>query len=138
MSKKEVSPFWTLIIYAPIVLGVTAWTWRSGRLVWPDAFILQSLMAVVVIWLIGFKYFGGTMVRPVWKIPGKLAFTVFFSYLLFVWIGPWAWLFILSHQALGFIGHVVICRRHGINWRNCEPREKYLELTTKWARGDFS
>jgi hypothetical protein len=58
--------------------------------------------------------------------------------MLLLWVGPYALIFIIGHQLLGGIGHFWICRKHGINWLTCEPEEKYLELTEKWARGDFS
>lgn len=100
----------------------------------PDTALLAATSGAAVIWLIGVQWFGGRFVRPKWKLPGKLIVYLTASYLLWAWIGPWSLIFIVGHQALGWIGHIVICRQNGIDWRTSEPKEKYLEATERWAR----
>jgi hypothetical protein len=39
---------------------------------------------------------------------------------------------------MGFIFHLKICKKHGINWISCEPREKYIALQEKWAKGEIN
>ena len=90
------------------------------------------------IWLIGYQFFGGRFVRPKWKQPGKLVAYLGISFLMLHWFGYYALLFIVGHQLIGMIGHVMICKKHGIDWKTSRPEEKYLALTEKWAQGDFS
>lgn len=96
------------------------------------------LALALVIWCVGYVFFGGRFVRPKWKQPGKLLAYLAISWGLLLWVGHYALIFIVGHQAIGAIGHYRICKKHGIDWRTCQPEEKYLALTEKWARGDFS
>lgn len=92
----------------------------------------------LVNWSLGYHFFGGRFVRPKWKRPGKLIAYLVISWGLLIWIGHFALIFIVGHQLLGAIGHFTICKKNGIDWRTCQPEEKYIALTEKWARGDFS
>jgi hypothetical protein len=60
------------------------------------------------------------------------------SYILLIWVRHYALIFIIGHQALGGLGHYMICRKYGIDFWTCRHEEKYQALTEKWARGDFS
>lgn len=96
------------------------------------AFGLASLL-----WIAGY-FHTGRLVRPKWKIPGKYVFYVGVSVALAWWLGPWCLLFIVLHPLIGLLFHIRVCQKHGIDWRTVQPREKYMELQEKWARGDFS
>lgn len=95
------------------------------------------LIISVVIWLLGYLH-TGRFVRPKWKIPRKCIFYVGISFVLVSWLGHWALPFIIGHPLVGLLFHTKICKEHNIDWRTCEPKEKYLELQEKWARGDFN
>ena len=94
-------------------------------------------LLAIVIWFIGF-FHAGKYVRPIWKIPGKFLFYIAISYALSYWYEQWSLIFILGHPLIGLIFHINACKKNGINWINCEPKNKYLELQEKWAKGDFS
>lgn len=94
------------------------------------------LLAALVIWTLGY-FHNGKFVRPKWKIPGKLLFYTGVSWALAHWFGHWALPFLIGHPLLGLVFHIRICKKHSINWKNCEPGEKYLSLQEKWAKGDF-
>lgn len=79
--------------------------------------VLTNLSIALAIWLVGFALF--------------LLVTVGLSF----WFGYWALIFVIGHPALGVGGHIGWCRKHGINWLTCEPRDRYLELRP-WAQGD--
>jgi hypothetical protein len=98
---------------------------------------IYYLISTVLIWLLGY-FHNGKFVRPKWKIPGKFFFYVGVSFALVYWFKHWALLFIIGHPLIGFLFHLNICSKHSINWRTCEPRDKYLALQEKWAKGDFS
>jgi len=93
------------------------------------------LLIALVLWLAGY-FHTGKYVRPKWKIPGKLFFYLAVSTGLVYYFDYYALLFILGHPLLGLLFHIRICKKHHINWINCEPREKYIELQEKWARGE--
>lgn len=97
-----------------------------------------QMAAAGLLWSVGFVGFGGRFVRPRWKAIGKGIAFVTFGFFLLVWLGPWAWPLLILHQGLGMLGHVILCRRHGINWRTVQPRHKYTELMQKWGQGDLS
>ena len=97
---------------------------------------LIYLLIAACIWFVGY-FHNGRFVRPKWKIPGKFIFYMGVSFALVHWFGHWGLLFIVGHPLIGLIFHVNVCRKNDINWVTCEPREKYLELEEKWAKGDF-
>lgn len=97
---------------------------------------LIYLTIAIVIWLAGY-FHTGRFVRPKWKIPGKFIFYIGVSYALVHFLDYWALLFIILHPLLGFVFHYKVCKSHDIDWLTCEPRDKYLELQEKWAKGDF-
>ncbi|MBK6263409.1 hypothetical protein JKA74_00065 [Marivirga sp. S37H4] len=98
---------------------------------------IAYLLLATAIWFAGY-FHNGRFVRPKWKIPGKFVFYVGVSFALTYWFGHWALIFILGHPIIGLIFHTKVCRENNINWLSCEPREKYLELQEKWAKGDFT
>lgn len=52
-------------------------------------------------------------------------------------VGYYALLFIVGHPLIGLIFHIQACKKHNINWKNCQPVAKYMELQEKWAKGEF-
>lgn len=94
-----------------------------------------SLLALTL-WVIGY-FHTGKYVRPKWKIPGKLLFYMSVSAILIYYFHLYSLFFIIGHPLLGLIFHISVCRKHGIDWVNCEPKEKYLELQEKFAKGEF-
>ena len=137
-GKRAPSPLISVLLYGTLIGAVLLWSPILQRGLVPEPRQLAFLGGALLLWLFGYQFCGGRFVRPRWKQLGKLVVYLLFSWLLLRWMGSWALLFILGHQALGMLGHVVICRKHGIDWRTCQPEEKYLALTEKWARGDFS
>jgi len=97
--------------------------------------IIYTAIAILI-WFAGY-FHTGRFVRPKWKIPGKLIFYVAVSFGLVHWFGHWGLIFIIGHPLIGLIFHMRVCKKHDIDWRSCEPREKHLELQEKWAKGDF-
>lgn len=95
------------------------------------------LFITVLIWFAGY-FHTGRFVRPKWKIAGKFIFYTTVSFALANWFAYWALLFIIGHPLVGLIFHIKACRKNGINWLTCEPREKYMALQEKWAKGNFS
>lgn len=95
------------------------------------------LLLSILIWFVGY-FHNGRFVRPRWKILGKFIFYVGVSFVLVRWFDHWGLIFILGHPVLGLIFHTKVCRAHDINWLTCQPREKYIELQQKWAKGDFA
>lgn len=92
-------------------------------------------MAVAVVLQVGLCLLFGRFVAPRWKILGKLVFFFAIAITLSLWVGHWSLLWIIGHPALGVGGHVYWCRKHGIDWLTCEPRDRYLELRP-WAAAD--
>ena len=99
-----------------------------------DSVLLINLAVALAIWLAGFALFG-RFIAPRWKVVGKLLFFLLVTGLLTAWLGYWALVWAVGHPALGVGGHVWWCRKHGIDWLRCQPRERYLELRP-WAQGD--
>lgn len=98
---------------------------------------LMYLCFAILIWIAGY-FHNGRYVRPKWKIPGKFIFYVGVSFALIYWLGHWSLIFILGHPLIGFLFHIKVCKENNINWISCEPKEKYIKLQEKWAKGDFS
>ena len=128
----------TILIYALVGLAAMLLFQFTELQVNTEPYQFYYLGLALLIWLFGYQFAGGRFVLPKWKRPGKLIAYLFFSWLLLQWIGHYALIFIIGHQLIGIIGHVLICRKHDINWRTCQPEEKYRALMEKWARGDFS
>lgn len=95
------------------------------------------LIAAVLIWAFSYRYFGGRFVRPKWKLAGKFIAYLMISFVLLLKVGHYALIFIIGHQALGGVGHYYICKKYNIDFWTCQPEEKYLEVTQKWASGNF-
>lgn len=95
------------------------------------------LPAAALIWITGY-FHTGKYVRPRWKIPGKFVFYMTVSVLLIFYTGYFSLIFIIGHPLIGLIFHIRACRKHKINWVNCQPVDRYIELQEKWAGGDFN
>ena len=98
---------------------------------------LPYLLAAFLIWGLGYLH-SGRFVHPRWKIPAKFFFYMGVSGILTYYVGAYSLLFIILHPLIGLVFHIRACKKHGINWVNCQPRENYLALQEKWGRGDFS
>jgi len=94
------------------------------------------ILLAMTIWLSGY-FHTGKFVRPKWKIVGKFIFYVAISSLLSYWFSYFSLVFIIGHPLIGLIFHIRVCQKHQINWKNCQPQEKYLALQEKWAKGEF-
>ena len=92
------------------------------------------LLLAAIIWLISFRLFGGKFIRPKWKQPGKFIVYMTMSFVLLTLAGSYALIFIIGHQATGGIYHYMICKKHNIDFRTCQPEEKYLEVMEKWIK----
>lgn len=93
-----------------------------------------DLAIALLLWLAGFAIFG-RFIAPRWKIPGKLAFYLGVAALLSWLAGHWSLIWIVGHPLLGIAAHIVWCRRHGIHWFTCQPRDTYLRLRPWAAEG---
>ena len=100
--------------------------------------LIYYLALAAVIWGLSYRFFGGRFVRPKWKQAGKFIAYILISSVLLLWVGHYALIFIIGHQALGGIGHYMICKTYNIDFWTCQPEEKYLEVTEKWAKGNFT
>ncbi len=98
---------------------------------------LIYLVVAVLVWLAGY-FHNGRFVRPKWKIPGKFLFYVGLAFLMTHWYLHWALLFIIGHPLIGLLFHYKVCKKNQINWLTCQPRDKYLEIQEKWAKGKFN
>ncbi len=98
--------------------------------------LLLTLLALCL-WVPGY-FHTGRFVRPRWKISGKFIFYMSISFALAYWFGYYSLIFILGQPLLGLVFHIKVCKKHQINWLTCEPKEKYLALQEKWAKGDFT
>lgn len=92
------------------------------------------LSVAIMIWTAGFLVFG-RFIAPRWKVGGKLTIYLFISALLVKAFGAYSLLWIVGHQLLGVGGHIWWCRKNGIDWLTCRPRDKYLALRP-WAIDD--
>jgi len=128
----------TISFYGIVIVFILIWSPWNNEQFSIELYHYLYLSLALVIWLVGYHFFGGRFIRPKWKIPGKLIAYLLISTCLLIWIGHFALIFIIGHQLSGGIGHFIICKKHGIDWKTCQPEEKYLELTEKWAKGDFS
>ena len=93
-----------------------------------------DLVVGLVLWLIGFGIFG-RFIAPRWKVFGKLIFYLAVTLGLSLLVGHWSLIWIIGHPLLGVVGHVWWCKKNGIHWLTCTPREKYLSLRP-WASND--
>lgn len=98
---------------------------------------IYYLIISICIWLLGFIH-NGKFIRPKWKILGKFIFYTGVSLPLVGLFDHWALLFIIGHPFIGFLFHIKVCKENKINWLTCEPKDTYLKLQEKWAKGDFS
>lgn len=96
--------------------------------------MIFHLTLAMSLWAIGFLLFG-RFIAPRWKVAGKLAFYLVVAALLSYFAGPWSLIWIVGHPFLGIGGHIWWCRKHGINWVSCQPRDTYLALRP-WAADD--
>ncbi len=128
----------TIIFYSIVVIAAALFFFISKTELKIEAYHFYYLILAVIIWLLGYRYFGGRFIRPQWKKAEKFFAYIFISFVLLAIVGHYALIFIIGHQLLGGVGHFMICKKHGINWRTCQPEEKYIALTEKWAKGDFS
>lgn len=79
----------------------------------------------------------GRVVRPKWKLPGKIARYLLISGVLAYFFGAWSLIYIFGDVLLALAFHTWVCRKHDINWWTLEPEDRYIALTEKWARGEF-
>lgn len=126
----------TGILYAILLFAFV--TWVPINLNEIETYQYYYLGLALVIWCVSYRLFGGRFVRPHWKKPGKLVAYLTISLGLLIWVKHYALIFIVGHQLLGGVGHFMICKKHDIDWWTCQPEEKYVALTEKWAKGEFS
>lgn len=138
MKTQPPSPIWSVTIYSIVILTAVALLWNRVPTFRPDAALMVDLGWAAALLSVGFLFFGGRFVKPTWKLYGKMFAFMTLSYFLFIWLGNWAWPWLILHQGIGWVFHIIICNRYGINWVAIEPRQKYLTLIEKYGRGDFS
>ena len=127
----------TLLLYAALLIALMLWSPWGEDFENVRQYHFYYLLAAAVIWLLGFKLFGGRFIRPKWKIPGKLIGYMMLSFIALILFGHYALIFIIGHQAIGGVGHYLICKNNNIDFWTCEPESKYLAVTEKWAKGSF-
>lgn len=124
----------TLIYYGVILTALMIWSQWAENFEKIETFHFYYLILAAIIWFFSFRFFGGRFVRPKWKQTGKFIAYMTISFVLLILVGHYALIFIVGHQALGGIGHYMICKKYGIDFWTCQPEEKYLEVTEKWAK----
>jgi hypothetical protein len=127
----------SFVLYSILLFAVTAWLVFIKKDLYVETYQYFYFVLAIGIWFLSYNYFGGRFIRPKWKKVGKLIAYLFISSVLLISIGHYALIFLFGHQLLGGIGHLIICKKNGIDWRTCQPEEKYLALTEKWAKGNF-
>lgn len=128
----------SIVLYSLLFFGFVTWlVFMQSDLIIEKYHFFYFLLSVGV-WFLSYRYFGGRFIRPQWKKVGKLFAYLIIASILILSIGHYSLIFIIGHQLLGGVGHFMICKKHGIDWKTCQPEEKYIELTEKWAKGDFS
>ena len=128
----------TLVLYSILLFAVAAWLFFIKNDLSVETYHYFYFLLAIAIWFLSYHYFGGKFIRPKWKKAGKLFAYLLISVVLLLSIGHYALIFIFGHQLLGGIGHIIICKKNGIDWQTCQPEERYIALTEKWAKGDFS
>jgi hypothetical protein len=126
-----------IIVFVVLFTALIIWLHLSKNAEYIETYHLYYLVLAAIIWIICFRFFGGRFVRPKWKQTGKFISYITISFVLLTLFGLYALIFIVGHQAVGGIGHYVICKKHDIDFWTCKPEEKYLSVTEKWAKGDF-
>ena len=128
----------TFLLYGVLLAALIVWSpWgKNGEHI--EVFHFYYLLLAVIIWGLSYRFFGGRFVRPKWKQAGKLVAFLILSFVLLTLVGHYALIFIVGHQALGGIGHYMICKQHNINFWTCQPEEKYLEVTERWAKDNVA
>ncbi|WP_347926140.1 hypothetical protein [Pontimicrobium sp. SW4] len=101
-----------------------------------SAYQIVYIVLSVTIWFIGFFHIG-KYVKPIWKRYSKFVFYFGMSILLIFWVKHYSLIFIVGHQVLGLVFHIKACKKHDIDWKTCEPKDKYLELHEQWGKGKF-
>ncbi|MBX2974551.1 MAG: hypothetical protein KF721_00365 [Ignavibacteriaceae bacterium] len=128
----------SIVLYSLLFFGFVTWlVFMQSNLIIEKYHFFYFILSVGV-WFLSYHYFGGRFIRPQWKKVGKLFAYLIISSILILSIAHYSLIFIIGHQLLGGVGHFMICKKHGIDWKTCQPEEKYIELTEKWAKGDFS
>lgn len=130
------------IIYAIVIYSILGFLMFMAFYLTGKEFKLETYQffyigAAALIWGAGFMICGGKHIRPKWKQSGKLISYLIFTTILLIWVGHYAVIFIIGHQMIGWVFYYKICKEHGIDWKTCEPADKYLALMEKWGRGDF-
>lgn len=92
------------------------------------------LFIAAVVQLLLFALFG-RFVAPRWKAYGKVGFYFLITWILATSLGWWSLIWIIGHPALGVFAHSFWCRKNGIDWLTCQPRDEYLRLRP-WAAAD--
>jgi len=128
----------SILFFGVAIVALILWSpWgKNGEKI--ETYHLYYLLLAAGIWLFSYRFFGGRFIRPKWKQTGKFIAYITISFVLLILIGHYALLFIIGHQALGGIGHYLICKKYNIDFWTCQPEEKYLEVTEKWATGHFA
>lgn len=126
-------------VFRALLFVMVGWAlYRSVEMTtWPlSVFHCVALLLALVVWM-GMFLHTGKFVKPQWKIVGKAFFYLAVSNLLIAWVGYYSLIFIIGHPLIGLVFHIKVCRQYDIDWVRCVPREKYIELQEKWARGEF-
>ncbi len=61
------------------------------------------------------------LVWPVWKRYGKLLFSFVAVAVSAYFFGWWTLAFVLAHQLIGLVGHIIWCRKYDFDWQNVDP-----------------
>jgi uncharacterized membrane protein len=79
-----------------------------------------------MVWFLSYHFFDGRFIRPKWKKAGKFISYIFIFSILLTTVGHYALIFIIGHQLLGGVGHIMICKKQDIDWRSCKSEDKYI------------
>jgi len=76
----------------------------------------------------------GKYVEPRWKVLPLIACYFLITWILAARFEWWSLVWIIGHPALGLFAHASWCANHEIDWRTCEPLDRYLALLP-WGIG---
>jgi hypothetical protein len=94
------------------------------------------ILLAILIWTAGY-FHSVKYVLPRWKRTGKFIAYIGISITLLYYFNHYALIFIIGHPLLGIILHIIVCKKHDIDWLTCQPEEKYIALQEEWAKGNF-
>jgi len=84
---KQSNTIFTLLLYVGLIVGLVIWSPWGENFEHVETYHFYYLLLASLIWLFGFRFFGGKFIRPKWKIPGKFIGYLVMSFILLILLG---------------------------------------------------